>query len=58
VKQPDKPRTTHGKNVSIYRAHPRALRAKFKLETDVFFMILLRKIMKNSNYLAGSCPEK
>jgi hypothetical protein len=26
-----------------------ALRAKFKFETDVFFMILLRKIMKNTS---------
>ena len=25
------------------------LRAKFKFETDVFFMILLRKIMKNTS---------
>ena len=35
-----------------------ALRAKLKFETDVFFMILLRKIMKNSIYLAGHCPKK
>ena len=26
-----------------------ALRAKFKFETDVFLMILLRKIMKNTS---------
>ncbi|MEY4133878.1 MAG: hypothetical protein RL386_228 [Bacteroidota bacterium] len=26
-----------------------ALRAKFKFETDVFFMIFLRKIMKNTS---------
>jgi len=26
-----------------------ALRAKLKFETDVFFMILLRKIMKNTS---------
>ena len=26
-----------------------ALRAKFKFEADVFFMILLRKIMKNTS---------
>jgi hypothetical protein len=26
-----------------------ALRAKFKFETDAFFMILLRKIMKNAS---------
>jgi len=26
-----------------------ALRTKFKFETDVFFMILLRKIMKNTS---------
>jgi hypothetical protein len=26
-----------------------ALRAKFKFESDVFFMILLRKIMKNTS---------
>ena len=26
-----------------------ALRAEFKFETDVFFMILLRKIMKNTS---------
>jgi len=28
-----------------------ALRAKFKFETDVFFMISLRKIMKNTSVL-------
>jgi hypothetical protein len=28
-----------------------ALRAKFKFKTDVFFMILLRKIMKNTSVL-------